>query len=119
MSHLIIKFMGIIQDDRVIIERASNNLRPLEFRTLEIEPLTALYREKGLKALEEELLWLFFQGIWQQHHDGRFARAIERYGQAEQVDSHSEYLRCSEDEAYRRQRMKYIADNYLQNITIE
>ena len=119
MSHLIIKFMGIIQDYWVIIERASNNLRPLEFRTLEIEPLTALYREKGLKALEEELLWLFFQGIWQQHHDGRFARAIERYGQAEQVDSHSEYLRCSEDEAYRRQRMKYIADNYLQNTTIE
>jgi len=60
MSHLIIKFIGITQDDRVIIERASNNLRPLEFRTLEIEPLTALYREKGLKALEEELLWLFF-----------------------------------------------------------
>lgn len=119
MSHLIIKFMGITQDDRVIIERASNNLRPLEFRTLEIEPLTALYREKGLKALEEELLWLFFQGIWQQHHDGRFARAIERYGQAEQVDSHLEYLRCSGDDAYRKQRVKYIADNYLQNINIE
>lgn len=119
MSHLIIKFMGITQDDRVIIERASNNLRPLEFRTLEIEPLTALYREKGMAALEEELLWLFFQGIWQQHHDGRFARAIERYRQAEQVDSHPEYLRCSEDDAYRKQRMKYIADNYLRNIIIE
>lgn len=119
MSHLIIKFMGITQDDRVIIERASNNLRPLEFRTLEIESLTAVYREKGLKALEEELLWLFFQGIWQQHHDGRFARAIESYRQAEQVDSYPEYLRCSGDDAYRKQRMKYIADNYLQNINIE
>lgn len=118
MSHLIIKFIGITQDDRVIIERASNNLRPLEFRTIEIEPLTALYREKGLKALEEELLWLFFQGVWQQY-DGRFARAIERYRQAEQVDSHPEYLRCSEDDAYRKQRMKYIADNYLRNIIIE
>ena len=43
MSHLIIKFMGITQDDRVIIERASNNLRPLEFRTLEIEPLRSAF----------------------------------------------------------------------------
>ncbi len=111
--------MGITQDDRVIIERASNNLRPLAFRTLEIEPLTAVYREKGLKALEEELLWLFFQGIWQQHHDGRFARAIERYGQAEQVDSQAEHLRCSEDEEYRKQQMKHIAKHYLQKITIE
>lgn len=119
MSHLIIKFIGITQDDRVIIERASNNLRPLEFRTLEIEPLTALYREKGLKALEEELLWLFFQGIWQQHHDGRFARAIERYRQAEQVDSYSEYLRCSENKEYRKRLMKHIAKNYLQKIAAE
>lgn len=77
MSHLIIKFIGITKDDRVIVERASNNLRPLEFRRLEIEPLTALYREKGMEAQEEKLLWLFFQGVWQQH-DGRFARAIER-----------------------------------------
>ena len=63
MSHLIITFIGITKDERVIVERASNNLRPLEFRTVEIELLTALYREKGMAALEEELLWLFFQGI--------------------------------------------------------
>lgn len=118
MSHLIITFIGITQDDRVIIERASNNLRPLEFRTIEIEPLTALYHEKGLAALEEELLWLFFRGVWQQH-DGRFARAIESYRQAEQVDSYSEYLRCSEDEEYRKQLMKHIAENYLQKIATE
>ncbi len=119
MSHLIIKFMGITQDDRVIIERASNNLRQLEFRAIEIEPLTALYREKGMAALEEELLWLFFQGVWQQQHDGRFAQAIGRYKQTEQVDSHSEYLRCHDDEAYRRERMKHIAENYLQKIAAE
>lgn len=100
------------QDDRVIIERASNNLCPLEYRTIEIEPLTALYREKGMTALEEELLWLFFQGVWQQY-DGRFVRAIERYKQTEQVDSYAEYLRCHGDDAYRRKRMKHIADNYL------
>ncbi|MDE5623959.1 MAG: hypothetical protein K2I62_05040, partial [Alistipes sp.] len=47
MSHLIITFIGITKDDRVIIERTSNNLRPLEFRTVEIEPQTALYREQG------------------------------------------------------------------------
>ena len=119
MSHLIIKFMGITQDDRVIIERASNNLHPLEFRTIEIEPLTTLYCEKGLGALEEELLWLFFQGIWQQQHDGRFARAIERYKQTESVDSYSEYLYCSENEEYRKQLMKHIAENYLQKIAAE
>ncbi|MDE5691513.1 MAG: hypothetical protein K2I13_04800 [Alistipes sp.] len=119
MSHLIITFIGITKDERVIVERASNNLRPLEFRTVEIEPLTALYREKGMAALEEELLWLFFQGIWQQQHDGRFARAIERYKQTESVDSHSEYLHCHGDEAYRRERMKHIAENYLQKIAAE
>lgn len=118
MSHLIITFIGITQDDRVIIERASNNLRPLEFRPLEIEPLTAVYREKGLKALAEELLWLFFQGVWQQH-DGRFARAIESYRQAEQVDSYAEYLRCSENEKYRKRLMKQIAENHLQKIAAE
>ena len=113
MSHLIITFIGITKDDRVIVERASNNLRPLEFRTIESGPLTTLYREEGMAALEEELLWLFFQGVWQQH-DGRFARAIESYRQAEQVDSHSEYLRCSKNEEYRTQLMKHIAENYLQ-----
>lgn len=119
MSHLIITFIGITQDDRVIIERASNNLRPQEFRTIEIEPLTALYREKGMAALEEELLWLFFQGIWQQQHGGRFAWAIESYRHAESVDSHSEHLRCSENEEYRKQLMKHIAENYLQKIAVE
>jgi len=118
MSHLIITFIGITKDDRVIVERASNNLRPLEFRTIESGPLTTLYREEGMAALEEELLWLFFQGVWQQH-DGRFARAIESYRQAEQVDSHSEYLRCSKNEEYRTQLMKHIAENYLQKIAVE
>lgn len=118
MSHLIIAFIGITKDDRVIIERASNNLRPLKFRAIEIEPLTELYREKGMAVLEEELLWLFFQGVWQQY-DGRFARAIERYKQAEQVDSYSEYLSCSDNEEYRRQLIKHIAENYLQKIAAE
>ena len=112
MSHLIITFIGITKNERVIVERASNNLRPPAFRTIEIEPLTALYREKGMTALEEEILWLFFQGVWQQY-DGRFTRAIEQYKQTEQVDSYAEYLRCHGDDAYRRKRMKYIADNYL------
>lgn len=119
MSHLIITFIGITQDDRVIVERASNNLRTLEFCTIEIEPLTALYREKGMAALEEELLWLFFQGVWQQQHNGRFARAIERYKQTESVDSFQEYLCCSENEEYRKQLMKHIAENYLQKIAAE
>ena len=118
MSHLIITFIGITRDKRVIIERASNNLRPLEFRTLEIESLTALYREQGMEALDEELLWLFLQGVWKQY-DGRFSRAIERYRQAEQVDSYQEYLRCSEDDEYRKRRKKHIAEHYLQKITIE
>ena len=53
MSHLIIKYIGITSSGKVIVERASNNLHPLEFRKLEIEPLTVLYREKGMGALEE------------------------------------------------------------------
>lgn len=118
MSHLIITFIGITRDKLVIIERASNNLRPLEFRRLEIESLTALYRERGMEALDEKLLWLFLQGVWRQY-DGLFSRAIERYRQAKQVDSYQEYLRCSEDEEYRKQRMKHIAKHYLQKITVE
>lgn len=112
MSHLIIKYIGVTSSGKVIVERASNNLHPLEFRRLEIEPLTVLYREKGMGALEEELLWLFFQGVWKQDY-GRFYRAIERYKQAESVDSYQEYLRCHDDENYRRKRMKHIAENYL------
>lgn len=45
------------QDDRVIIERASNNLRPPAFRTIEIEPLTALYRRKRMKHIADNYLY--------------------------------------------------------------
>lgn len=111
MSHLIISAIVLTQSDRIVVTFASNNLLPLEYHTHEIESLTTLYRERGMEALEEELLWLFFQGIWQ--GDNRFAQAAARFKDAEKVDSYAEYLRCHEDDEYRAKRMKYIAANYL------
>lgn len=117
MSHLIISAIVLSQSDRIIVTSASNNLRPLEYHTREIESLTALYRERGMEALEEELLWLFFQGVWQ--GDTRFDRAVAQFKDTEKVDSYAEYLRCHEDDEYRAKRMKYIAANYLQKIKTE
>jgi len=114
MSHLIISAIVLTQSDRIVVTSASNNLRPLEYHTREIESLTALYRECGMEALEEELLWLFFQGLWQ--GDMRFDRAVAQFKDTEKVDSDAEYLRCHEDDEYRAKRMKYIAANYLQKI---
>lgn len=117
MSHLIISAIVLTQSDRIVVTSASNNLRPLEYRTCEIESLTAIYRRSGMDALEEELLWLFFQGLWQ--GDTRFDRAVAQFKSAEKIDSHAEYLRCHEDDEYRMKRMKYIAANYLQKIKTE
>jgi len=99
MSHLIISAIVLTQSDRIVVTSASNDLRPLEYHTREIESLTALYRTRGMEALEEELLWLFFQGIWQ--GDTRFDRAVAKFKDTEKVDSYAEYLRCHEDDAYR------------------
>ena len=61
MSHMIVKRITITSDLRVMVRRATNNLRPLDFRYGEVESLTELLRTKGRPALERELLSLFFK----------------------------------------------------------
>ena len=62
MSHLIIKRITVTREQRVWVCRATNNLRPLDFRYSEVEPLTETLRAKGRPALALELLSLFFYG---------------------------------------------------------
>ena len=75
MSHMIVKRITITSDLRVMVRRATNNLRPLDFRYGEVESLTELLRTKGRPALERELLSLFFKGCWQGWN--RYSRAVE------------------------------------------
>ena len=72
---MIVKRITITSDLRVMVRRATNNLRPLDFRYGEVESLTELLRTKGRPALERELLSLFFKGCWQGWN--RYSRAVE------------------------------------------
>ena len=65
MSHEIIKNIFITVDRRVIVCHAPGNIEPQVFQEEEYGPLTTLLREEGYERLEEEILYLFFLGVWQ------------------------------------------------------
>lgn len=98
MSHMIVKRITITSDLRVMVRRATNNLRPLDFRYGEVESLTELLRTKGRPALERELLSLFFKGCWQGWN--RYSRAVEYALITDRLDKYEAWARCREDKAY-------------------
>ena len=65
MSHEIIKNIFVTADRRVIVCHAPGNIQPQIFHEEEYEPLTELLRKEGYERLEEEILYLFFLGVWQ------------------------------------------------------
>jgi len=80
MSHEIIKNIFVTADRRVIVCHAPGNIQPQIFHEEEYEPLTELLRKEGYERLEEEILYLFFLGVWQNdlRHGRAVARAIEQ-----------------------------------------
>ena len=95
---MIVKRITITSDLRVMVRRATNNLRPLDFRYGEVESLTELLRTKGRPALERELLSLFFKGCWQGWN--RYSRAVEYALITDRLDKYEAWARCREDKAY-------------------
>lgn len=100
MSHLIIKRITVTREQRVWVCRATNNLRPLDFRCGEVESLTETLRTKGRPALEMELLSLFFYGTWQGRN--RYSRAVGYALFTDNMDKYEAWKRCREDETYER-----------------
>lgn len=97
---MIVKRITITSDLRVMVRRATNNLRPLDFRYGEVESLTELLRTKGRPALERELLSLFFYGTWQGR--SRYSRAVGYALFTDNVDKYEAWRLCQEDKAYER-----------------
>lgn len=114
MSHEIIKNILLTADRRVIVCHACNNIKPQVFQEEEYEPLTELLREEGYERLEEEILYLFFQRVWQNDlwHGRAVARAIEQ----ERLNVYELWERCRRDESFRRQFIRHLA-TYLEPIT--
>lgn len=100
MNHMIVKRITITSDLRVMVRRATNNLRPLDFRYGEVESLTELLRTKGRPALERDLLSLFFYGTWQGR--SRYSRAVGYALFTDNVDKYEAWRLCREDKAYER-----------------
>ena len=84
--HEIIKNIFITVDRRVIVCHAPGNIEPQVFQEEEYGPLTTLLREEGYERLEEEILYLFFLGVWQ--NDLRHGRAVARAIEQERENGH-------------------------------
>ena len=61
MSYEIIKSIKI-KDNKVYINYASNNLRPLYFKEVEAESLTKILQEKNQESLDLEILQAYEEG---------------------------------------------------------
>ena len=104
MSHEIIKNIFVTADRRVIVCHA------------EYEPLTELLRKEGYERLEEEILYLFFLGVWQ--NDLRHGRAVARAIEQERMDVYELWKRCDRDVSFRREFIRHLA-TYLEPLTVE
>ena len=101
MSHEIIKNIFVTADRRVIVCHAPGNIQPQIFHEEEYEPLTELLRKEGYERLEEEILYLFFLGVWQ-----------------ERMDVYELWKRCDRDVSFRREFIRHLA-TYLEPLTVE
>ena len=95
MSHEIIKNIFVTADRCVIVCHAPGNIQPQIFHEEEYEPLTELLRKEGYERLEEEILYLFFLGVWQ--NDLRHGRAVARAIEQERMDVYELWKRCDRD----------------------
>lgn len=116
MSHEIIKNIFVTADRRVIVCHAPGNIQPQIFHEEEYEPLTELLRKEGYERLEEEILYLFFLGVWQ--NDLRHVRAVARAIEQERMDVYELWKRCDRDVSFRREFIRHLA-TYLEPLTVE
>ena len=86
------------------------------FHEEEYEPLTELLRKEGYERLEEEILYLFFLGVWQ--NDLRHGRAVARAIEQERMDVYELWKRCDRDVSFRREFIRHLA-TYLEPLTVE
>ena len=91
-------------------------IEPQVFQEEEYGPLTTLLREEGYERLEEEILYLFFLGVWQ--NDLRHGRAVARAIEQERMDVYELWERCHRDEAFRRRFIRHLA-TYLEPLAVE
>ena len=78
--------------------------------------LTELLRKEGYERLEEEILYLFFLGVWQ--NDLRHGRAVARAIEQERMDVYELWKRCDRDVSFRREFIRHLA-TYLEPLTVE
>lgn len=97
MSHEIIKNIFVTADRRVIVCHASSNIQPQIFH-------------------EEEILYLFFLGVWQ--NDLRHGRAVARAIEQERMDVYELWKRCDRDVSFRREFIRHLA-TYLEPLTVK
>ena len=101
---------------RQIVCHAPGNIQPQIFHEEEYEPLTELLRKEGYERLEEEILYLFFLGVWQ--NDLRHGRAVARAIEQERMDVYELWKRCDRDVSFRREFIRHLA-TYLEPLTVE
>lgn len=73
-------------------------------------------RKEGYERLEEEILYLFFLGVWQ--NDLRHGRAVARAIEQERMDVYELWKRCDRDVSFRREFIRHLA-TYLEPLTVE
>ena len=104
MSHEIIKNIFVTADRCVIVCHAPGNIQP------------QIFHEEEYGPLEEEILYLFFLGVWQ--NDLRHGRAVARAIEQERMDVYELWKRCDRDVSFRREFIRHLA-TYLEPLTVE
>ncbi|MCD5384851.1 MAG: hypothetical protein LRZ94_00865 [Candidatus Pacebacteria bacterium] len=76
MSYEIVKAVKI-ENDRVMIKGASNNVYPKNYEYWECHPLTKTLREKGKEQAEIDILKAYEEGNFQAGTENKYTRALK------------------------------------------
>ena len=108
MSYEIVKNIKI-EDDKVLIKGAANNVIPRNYVYWECHPLTKTLKEKGQKALEIEILRAYEEGNFQSGTQNKYTRALKilrhmpeyekfNWHTAQNLDNYTKYKATHEQE---------------------
>jgi len=76
MSYMIIKSVKV-EDDKVFVKSASNNVFPKTYCQEECKSLSKILQEKGRQELDIEVMREYEQGNFQAGNKNRYTRALE------------------------------------------
>lgn len=110
MSYDIIQKIRLEQG-RVFITRASNNVWPRYYHESESTYFTEILHKEGLKAFEKRMLWSFFSRSFQAGLTNRYEKAVAYAIVNEGLDLYHEWDKSS-DETYKDQLLEKL-HNYL------